>query len=249
MSTDHNFWRERRANADLNWGPSAYQPNALPLGQTGLQTDCIRWHVSNCLQWVYAGSRTDVTRIVQIMMELFHIQSGQMPLLCMLFIIRIFFFFFLYSAILCSRADSMHTLACVSEWVTVSFYSAYPWKWCTGSALWLLHGWCHVVVAWLVPREMLPFRRKFCVFYCVQPYTRLQCHFIQSHIGGVYVCLAVTCHLRFWQNDQDLLRAIAVTLGWNGYRNKSQHRKLTLEKKACASSSAVVLPVTCFKRL
>ena len=28
-----------------------------------------------------------------------------------------------------------------------------------------------------------------------------------------------------------LLRAIAVTWGWNGHWNKSQHRKLTLEKK------------------
>ena len=35
VPTDHNFWRERRAKADLNQGPSAYQPNALPLGQTG----------------------------------------------------------------------------------------------------------------------------------------------------------------------------------------------------------------------
>ena len=35
MSTDHNLWRERRAEADSNRGPSAYQPNALPLGQTG----------------------------------------------------------------------------------------------------------------------------------------------------------------------------------------------------------------------
>ena len=34
-STDHNFGRERRAEADSNRGPSAYQPNALPLGQTG----------------------------------------------------------------------------------------------------------------------------------------------------------------------------------------------------------------------
>ena len=54
---------------------------------------------------------------------------------------------------------------------------------------------------------------------------------MQSHIRKVYACLAVTCHLHFWQNDRDLLRAIAVTLGWNGYRNKSQQRKLTLEKK------------------
>ena len=35
VSTDHNFGRERRAEADSNQGPSAYQPNALPLGQTG----------------------------------------------------------------------------------------------------------------------------------------------------------------------------------------------------------------------
>ena len=35
--TDHNFWREMRAEADSNRAPSAYQPNALPLGQTGLQ--------------------------------------------------------------------------------------------------------------------------------------------------------------------------------------------------------------------
>ena len=85
----------------------------------------------------------------------------------------------------------------------------------------MLHGWCHV---------------KCCRFgassvYTIQPCTGLQCHFIQSHIGRVYVCLAVTCHLHFWQNVRDLLRATAVTRGWNGYRNKSQRRKLTLEKK------------------
>ena len=32
----------------------------------------------------------------------------------------------------------------------------------------------------------------------------------------VYACLGVTCHLHFWQNDRGLLRAIAVTRGWNG---------------------------------
>ena len=50
-------------------------------------------------------------------------------------------------------------------------------------------------------------------------------------IRKVYACLAVTCHLHFWQNDRDLLRATAVAQGWNRYRNKSQHRKLTLDKK------------------
>ena len=31
----HSFGRERRAEAESNRGPSAYHPNALPLGQTG----------------------------------------------------------------------------------------------------------------------------------------------------------------------------------------------------------------------
>jgi len=35
VSTDHNLWKERTAEADSHQGPSAYQPNALPLGQTG----------------------------------------------------------------------------------------------------------------------------------------------------------------------------------------------------------------------
>ena len=58
-----------------------------------------------------------------------------------------------------------------------------------------------------------------------------EARFNKSHIRKVYACLAVTCHLHFWQNDRDLLLATVVTRGWNGYRNKSQHRKSTLEKK------------------
>ena len=89
-----------------------------------------------------------------------------------------------------------------------------------------IHGsgyWQHcLVVAWLVPRKTASVS-ELC--------TSLQCHFIQSHIGRMYVSLAVTCHLHFWRNDRDLLRATAVTRGWNGYRDKSQHRKMSLEKK------------------
>ena len=44
--------------------------------------------------------------------------------------------------------------------------------------------------------------------YTIQPCTVL-----------LYVCLAITCHLHFWQNDRDLLRAV------------TQNRKLTMEKK------------------
>ena len=60
--------------------------------------------------------------------------------------------------------------------------------------------------------------------------TNAEARFNKSHIRKVYACLAVTCHLHFWQNDRDL-RATVVTRGWNGYRNKSQHRESTLEKK------------------
>ena len=47
------------------------------------------------------------------------------------------------------------------------------------------------------------------------------CHFSWNHIRRVRVCLAMTCHLHFWQNGQDVLRATMVTWGWNGYQNKS----------------------------
>ena len=65
----------------------------------------------------------------------------------------------------------------------------------------------------------------------IQPCTSLQCHSTPSQVHRVHVCLAVICHLHFWQNDRHLLYATVVTLGWNEYRNKCQHRKLTLEKK------------------
>ena len=35
VSTDHNFWSERRAEAGSRRDPSVYQPNALQLGQNG----------------------------------------------------------------------------------------------------------------------------------------------------------------------------------------------------------------------
>ena len=81
------------------------------------------------------------------------------------------------------------------------------------------HGWCHI--------KLQPSRRKFCVHHT----TMHHINFMQSHISKVYACLAVTRHLHFWQNDRDLLRATAVTRGWNRYRNKSQHEKSTLAKK------------------
>ena len=65
-------------------------------------------------------------------------------------------------------------------------------------------------LAWLVPHETA-------AISALSEYT-IHHHFMESHIRKVYVCLAVTCHLRFGQNGQDLLCATAVTQGWNGYR-------------------------------
>ena len=78
MSTEHNFWRERRAEADLNRGPSAYQPNASPLGQTGSQPkECSVWpylsrpRLDSCglnprtsfwLHWLFQGFNSALSR-------------------------------------------------------------------------------------------------------------------------------------------------------------------------------------------
>ena len=60
--------------------------------------------------------------------------------------------------------------------------------------------------------------------YNIQPCASIHRHFIRR---VQCVKLPATCT----GYDQDVLRAIAATRGWNGYRNKSQHRKLTLGKK------------------
>ena len=94
------------------------------------------------------------------------------------------------------------------------------WFWIYTKVVYLQywHGWCHV--------KLLPSWHILCT-----PYNHAPRHFIQSYIHKVHAHLAVTCHLHFWQNDLDLLHATAVTQGWYIYQNKSQHRKLTLEKK------------------
>ena len=117
----------------------------------------------------------------------------------------------LYSAILRSRADSLRSHVILHEWI--AFYSAVFYIHRSG-VLQRWHGWCHM--------KLLPSWRVLCT-----PYNHTPCHFMQSHTRKVYACLAVTCHLRFWQNDRDLLGATAVTQGWN--RNKNQYRKSTLE--------------------
>ena len=140
-------------------------------------------------------------------------------LLKWLIFIYILYWSLLYSSILCSWADSLHSHAILHEWI--AFYRAF---------LNVHRSGVLIALAWLVPQESAARESPSWCVLCT-PYNHAQCHFMQSHIRKVYACLAVTCHLRFWRNDRGLLRATAVTRGWNGHRNKSQHRKLTLEKK------------------
>ena len=48
-------------------------------------------------------------------------------------------------------------------------------------------------------------------------------------------CLGLTCHLHFWQNERDLIRATAVTRGWNGQPNESAHKVNSGEENSPAA--------------
>ena len=61
-------------------------------------------------------------------------------------------------------------------------------------------GWCHM--------KLLPSWLVLCT-----PYNHAQGHFMQSHKRKVHAWLAVTCHLHFWQNDQDL-SWVGSDAGW-----------------------------------
>ena len=94
------------------------------------------------------------------------------------------------------------------------------------------------VLAWLVPQESAARESQSRRVLCT-PYNHAPCHFMQSHIRKVYACLAVTCHLRFWQNYRGLLRATAVTRGWNGYRNKSLQKVDPGEENSPAAPAGI----------
>ena len=136
-------------------------------------------------------------------------------------LITIFLLFWLmiaYIALFSALLSRLTALACGSTWVTSHFFKLFLFISTEVVYLQRWHGWWHM--------KLQPSRRKFCVHHTAMHHVT-SC----SHIRKVYACLAVTCHLHFWQNDRDLLCATVVTRGWNGYQNKSQHRKSTLEKK------------------
>ena len=135
-----------------------------------------------------------------------------------------------YIALFSALLSRLTALACGSAWVT-SFIERF---------LNIHRSGVLTALAWLVPHQTA----AVSVQVLCTPYNHAPCHFMQSHIRKVYACLAVTCHLHFWQNDRDLLRTTVVTRGWNGYRNKSQNRKSTLEKKILPPLQQGFEPVT-----
>ena len=101
----------------------------------------------------------------------------------------------LYSTILRSleQTHCARMLFYMSDWLSIARFLNIHWS----GVL--------TALAWLVPHETAAVSAQV---LCT-PYNHAPCHFMQSHIRKVYVCLAVTCHLHFWQNDRGLLRATA----------------------------------------
>ena len=131
----------------------------------------------------------------------------------------------LYNAVLHSQADFL--------------YPCHVWFWMSDCSFFMAHSEC---LHWsgaptvLFCRYMAGATWNSCCLTGCSVYTKQPCtmsrHFMQSRIPRVvHVCLAVTSHVHFWQNDWILLCATVVTRGRNRYGHKSQHRKLTLEKK------------------
>ena len=115
----------------------------------------------------------------------------------------------LYSAILHSWADSLrsHVILRVN-----SFFKACFWISTKVVYLQRQHSRCHM--------KLLPFRHILCTLYKHAPR-----HFMQSHTRKVHAYLAVTCHLHFWQNYQDLVCATVVTRG--GMESRPWSRKFS----------------------
>ena len=89
-------------------------------------------------------------------------------------------------------------------------------------------------LAWLMPHETAAISAQV---LCT-PYNHAPCHFMQSHIRKVYACLAVTCHLHFWQNDRDLLRATAVTRGFERIPKLESAQKVELGEENSPAAPA-----------
>ena len=142
-----------------------------------------------------------------------------------------YYWSFLYSTILYSWANSLCSCplshVVLNEWLhppptPFFFYSMffqYPMKWCTDSATWLLHGWCHV--------QRLPSWCKLCAHHTTMHQFTVSLH---SNVHRLDVCV-FSCNLppallAEWPGS--VTGYCAVTWGWNWYWNKSQHKNFLI---------------------
>ena len=51
---------------DSNWGSSTYQPNTLPLGQTGFQASGVYMHVCTCYSVVLSRLLKELLNFLEI---------------------------------------------------------------------------------------------------------------------------------------------------------------------------------------
>ena len=111
--------------------------------------------------------------------------------LCSNFCVTSFYYCYwslLYHTILHSQTDSLRSHVILHEWI--AFYSEFL----------NIHQSVLTALAWLVPHETAATSVP-----SVNTIQHAPCHFMQSHICKVHACLAVTCHLHFWQSDRGLL--------------------------------------------
>ena len=107
-------------------------------------------------------------------------------------------------------------IVCDSTWGTcfLEHVFEYPMKWCVYSTDMVDATWkcCHLGM--------------FCVHHTTMHHV-ISCNATTFHVC-MFSCNLPPALLVEWLG---YVHATAVTQGWNGYQNKSQHRKLTLEKK------------------
>ena len=101
----------------------------------------------------------------------------------------------------------------------------------------IINSWSWMLLLLLINYSFLlsrPTQAKAMCFLCANHTTMHQftVSFHAKPIGREHMCLTVTCHLHFRQNDQNLLVlcATAGTQRWKGTKT-SHHRKLTLQNK------------------
>ena len=118
-----------------------------------------------------------------------------------------------------SKQTHCMLVACIFEWVTVhsTFLLLTSIK-----VVKTLFG-CYMAGAM---SDCCRFSARY--LYTIQPCTCLQCHFIWSHIHGVHLYWAVTCHLHFWQNDKCQKTMGTLPQVWAGDQNHRRWRQREL---------------------